>query len=173
MVLEDLAAKDSGLRAFRLSPAAGYRDRSYAAIQLFMLQLYSGRIRTFRAAAAQALEELGLRVQEGERPEGLNQAIVVWRAGLARMKTRMKHMIDVSDKYAVIDIFDTISIFDKLSLAMDPAGGPPPREEQPRRVSDSSAEERPPGTGKTLRSLSDHVCLLGRAYCSTRIHKRA
>merc|ERR1712203_480895 len=132
-------------------------------------------------------------LEEGEPAEKVNKCVDAFHCGLSKMKTRMKHMIDVSDKYAVVEIFDTINIFNKVSLEIDcenqngsnmhsfvalgniTAESPPlPHELATRKSSESSVasstsfgstcEERPMTNVKTLKSLSDHVCVLSKTY---------
>ena len=55
------------------------------------------------------------RFEDLEAKEQLEVEVQAFRGGLAKMKTRMKHMIDVSDKYALVEIFDAINIFNKVS----------------------------------------------------------
>ena len=96
------------------------------------------------------------------------------------MKRRMKDMIDVTDKYAVADIFDSINILNEASKDLDSLdsghssttrrsvvslGG----DESSQNISTVSTrsdvtslgQERP---SKTLRSLSDHLAVLRRTY---------
>ena len=105
------------------------------------------------------------------------------------MKRRMKDMIDVTDKYAVVEIFDNINILNEASKDLDKLRHP---EDDPRTrrsvvslmsVPDGDVEdgvrktEAPasPETSwktssghdtnvKTLRSLSDHLCVLRKTY---------
>ena len=113
-VLEDLEAKVASLKKFKASFTTSYHDRSYAALQIFMLQMYSSRIETFRSGSVKSIENICAMLEEGEPREKLNACVETFHCGLSKMKTRMKHMIDVSDKYAVIEIFDTINILNKV-----------------------------------------------------------
>ena len=118
-VLEDLEAKVASLKKFKASFTTSYHDRSYAALQIFMLQMYSSRIETFRSGSVKSIENICAMLEEGEPGEKLNACVETFHCGLSKMKTRMKHMIDVSDKYAVVEIFDTINILNKVSLEID------------------------------------------------------
>ena len=197
-VLEDLSEKMANLRRFKSAPATGYQDRSYAALQIFMLHKYSSRIKTFKTGSVKLIENICTRFEQKESPARLSDSIDRFRNGLSKMKTRMKHMIDVSDKYALVEIFDTINMINHVSLAMDqgspepglhsflslsslrtPSSPLPPDPNQTRKSSyssyssHSSTEERQASPHvKTLRSLSDHVCVLSKTYV-TAVYKRS
>ena len=200
MVVEDLADKVARLRRFKSSSSTSYSDHSYASLQIFMLQMYSSRIETFKGRAARSIEEICTRFEQRESAEKLAASVQTFQNGLSKMKTRMKHMIDVSDKYAVIEIFDTINIFNKVSLSLDCSDAYdrdlhtftslgnilvdcPPTELTRRKASEassissnsssfSSSEERSSSNVKTLRSISDHVCVLSKTYV-TAMYKRS
>jgi len=193
-VLDDLEAKVASLKKFKASYTTSYHDRSYAALQIFMLQMYSSRIENFRNGSVKSIENICAMLEQGESPEKLNGCVDTFHCGLSKMKTRMKHMIDVSDKYAVVEIFDTINIFNKVSLEIDcenqsgsnmhsfvslgniTSESPPlPNHDLATRKSSESSvasstsfgstcEERPVTNVKTLKSLSDHVCVLSKTY---------
>ena len=105
------------------------------------------------------------------------------------MKRRMKDMIDVTDKYAVVEIFDNINIINEASKDLDQLQHP--EADGARRsvvslmtVPESNLEDRtevpdpysptrdtPVKTPsshdtntRTLRSLSDHLCVLRKTY---------
>ena len=108
------------------------------------------------------------------------------------MKRRMKDMIDVTDKYAVVEIFDNINILNEASKDLDKLRHP--EEDRARRsvvslmsVPDGDVEDgvrkadvmastsfpeasyKSPSSGhdtnvRTLRSLSDHLCVLRKTY---------
>ena len=122
-VLDDLEAKVASLKKFKASYTTSYHDRSYAALQIFMLQMYSSRIESFRSESVKSIESICAMFEEGESTEKLNGCMETFHCGLTKMKTRMKHMIDVSDKYAVVEIFDTINILNKVSLEIDCESG--------------------------------------------------
>merc|ERR1712156_678551 len=79
----------------------------------------SSRIESFRSGSVKSIENICALLEEGEPAEKVNKCVDAFHCGLAKMKTRMKHMIDVSDKYAVVEIFDTINILNKVSLEID------------------------------------------------------
>ena len=98
---------------------------------------------------------------------------------VSKMKRRMKDMIDVTDKYAVADIFDSINILNEASKDLDSLdsshssarrsvvslGG----EESTQNISTISTRSDVTSLGqqrksKTLRSLSDHLAVLRRTY---------
>ena len=69
MVVEDLADKVARLRRFKSSSSTSYSDHSYASLQIFMLQMYSSRIETFKSRAARSIEEICTRFEERESTE--------------------------------------------------------------------------------------------------------
>ena len=108
------------------------------------------------------------------------------------MKRRMKDMIDVTDKYAVVDIFDNINILNTASRDLDSLQDPATAEADRARRSIVSLMSVPQGdedsdiaevgpevsedeivkapfsgpdtSARTLRSLSDHLCVLRKTY---------
>ena len=78
-----------------------------------------------------------------------------------QMKRRMKDMIDVSDRYAVLDLFDNLSLLATASAELE-------REQGEGRRSAVSLGELPSFApaphNKTFRSLSDHLCVLRKTY---------
>ena len=109
------------------------------------------------------------------------------------MKRRMKHIIDVSDKYAVENIFEGINLLREMSEAMEPVR--PEKKvkmgkcksmnslhkmKQESRASIGSEsdlkENNPEGPNvlmksvkvNTLRSLTDHLAVLPKTYTNRR-----
>ena len=103
------------------------------------------------------------------------------------MKRRMKDMIDVTDKYAVVEIFDNINILNEASKDLDKLRHPegedrarrsvvslmsvPDVEEGVRKADVLSSPETSSKSSsghdtnvRTLRSLSDHLCVLRKTY---------
>eukprot|EP00092_Neocalanus_flemingeri_P097675 GFUD01124524.1.p2 GENE.GFUD01124524.1~~GFUD01124524.1.p2 ORF type:complete len:110 (+),score=21.13 GFUD01124524.1:253-582(+) len=109
------------------------------------------------------------------------------------MKRRMKHIIDVSDKYAVENIFDSINLLREMSEAMEPS---PPggivkmvkcksmnsilKIKQDIKESLGSAKDLQGNSLEasnvstksrkvnTLRSLTDHLAVLTKTYTNRR-----
>ena len=179
-VLDDLETKVASLKKFKASHTTGYHERSFATLQIFMLQMYSSRIESFRSGSVKSIENICAMLEEGEPAEKVNKCVDAFHCGLAKMKTRMKHMIDVSDKYAVVDIFDTINILNEASKDLDSIDsstldksrrsvvslGDRESFQDISTISTSSdvtglSQER---KSKTLRSLSDHLWVLRRSY---------
>lgn len=196
-VVEDLTIKLANLKRFKLSESATIHERSYATLQIFMLQKYSNRIASFKNVSTKSIENICRKFEENEPMEKLQDYVDQFKSCLAKMKTRMKHMIDVSDKYAVIEIFDTINIFNKVSNDLDCTetdenqienfvslenisnSSPASLEASTtRKCSDfsmtsissfgwSPEDRNLTGNVKTFRSLSDHVCVLGKTYVTS------
>ena len=95
------------------------------------------------------------------------------------MKRRMKDMIDVTDKYAVADILDSITILNEASKDLDSldSGDSTTRrsvvslggDESCQNISSVSTRSDVTSLGqerksKTLRSQSDHLAVLRRTY---------
>merc|ERR1712218_688499 len=76
---------------------------TYASIQHFMLRRYSKRISKFQAASVKSLK----RISEVSISE-------------EKMKRRLKHMMDVSDKYFLTDLMDTIHLLGKAASELAP-----------------------------------------------------
>jgi hypothetical protein len=115
---------------------------------------------------------------------------------VAKMKRRMKQMIDVAEKYAVADIFDTINLLQQMSnkINLDPIEGPDARARRlsrrsrsmtqletdstdsrrsSRQLSPLPASPRPDlayGARKmnTFKSFSDHLVVLTKTYTNRR-----
>ena len=69
-------------------------------LKLFMLSQYRQRISWFSAVAASSLLSISNRLQ---RQETVEDAVEKHIMVVAKMKRRMKQMLDVADKYAVED----------------------------------------------------------------------
>ena len=86
----------------------GKKLETYASIQRFMLRRYSKRISRFLKASVESLRRIcEVCSSEGERAEELIDTHVHI---LVKMKRRLKHMMDVSDKYFLTDLADTLDL---------------------------------------------------------------
>ena len=119
VVLDDLSIKLSNLMQFRTSETTNMHDKSYATLQIFMLQKYSARIHNFKTVSVQSIENICQAHREHEDPHAGARLVEKYSKVLGKMKRRMKHMIDVSEKYAVVEIFDTINILNEVSKDLD------------------------------------------------------
>jgi len=196
VVLEDLKVKLEKLKKFKGSENCSIHEKSYVTLQIFMLQKYSNRIQNFKTVSVQSIERICQAHHEPDSPQAVTRLVEKYSMVLSKMKRRMKHMIDVSEKYAVVEIFDTINILNEVSKDLDNTAQHDQRHSiislgdlQPasldssfssedvtsRKFSESSIssdtskgnspiDEKGKGKTKTLRSLSDHLCVLRKAY---------
>jgi len=119
VVLEDLKVKLEKLRKFKASDTSNIHDKSYATLQIFMLQKYSNRIHNFKTVSVQSIERICQAHREPQSPQTVTVMVEKYSKVLGKMKRRMKHMIDVSEKHAVVEIFDTINILNEVSKDLD------------------------------------------------------
>merc|ERR1712088_808435 len=88
----------------------GKKLETYASIQRFMLRRYSKRILRFLKASVESLRRIcEVCSSEGER-ERAEELIDTHVHILVKMKRRLKHMMDVSDKYFLTDLADTLDL---------------------------------------------------------------
>ena len=117
--MEDLKVKLEKLRKFKASDTSNIHDKSYATLQIFMLQKYSNRIHNFKTVSVQSIERICQAHREPQSPQTVTVMVEKYSKVLGKMKRRMKHMIDVSGKHAVVEIFDTINILNEVSKDLD------------------------------------------------------
>jgi hypothetical protein len=73
---------------------------------------YVHRINRFRVVSRNSLNNLSVKVNEdNEKIKLIDKHIDT----LAKLKRRLKHILDVSDKYAVKDLFDQITLLNVIS----------------------------------------------------------
>jgi len=193
VVLDDLKIKLENLRKYKSSESSSLQDKNYAALQIFMLQKYSNRIQNFKTVSLQSVEQICQAHREANpyKKEAAPQLVEKYSLILEKMKRRLKHMIDVSEKYAVVEIFDTIHILDEASKDLNCSAKSNQRSvmslendildcttlsihDCSRKSSETStssksfsgppSDEKTRGKTKTLRSLSDHLCVLRKTY---------
>merc|ERR1712088_1135882 len=85
---------------------------TYASIQHFMLRRYSKRISKFKAASVKSLKRIS---EVSISDEETKVLIATHMRILVKMKRRLKHMMDVSDKYFLTDLMDTIHLLGKAT----------------------------------------------------------
>jgi len=190
-VSRDLATKSDNLKALKNCINTKLNDKSYAGVQLFMLSQYIHRINRFREVSRNSLDHILRKIEKDQDAQGL---IMKHINILGKMKTRMKHIIDVSEKYAVENIFDSINLLKEMSDEMQQS--PPEKKvikmgkcksmnslfkakEDPIKSLGinldikENASEAPNVISKsrkvnTLRSLSDHLAVLTKTYTNRR-----
>jgi len=173
-----------------LKHSVNIKDKGYAGVQTFMLIKYKSRIERFRNVSRGYLADVLVNDSEGANSEQQQQRLTRHSELLGKMKRRIKQILDVSDRYAVQDIFDNINLVTELSEALQPSK-PTSRMEkcksvstldkvqrQPRPVSNqenwagdwtdtassSGQPDRRPRKMNTFRSLTDHLAVLTKTY---------
>jgi len=186
VVSSDLALKAEKLKALKECANTKLNDKSYAGVQLFMLGQYSHRIARFREVSTASLQHISKKI---EKDTDTQELIRKHTDILGKMKRRMKHIIDVSDKYAVENIFEGINLLKEMSEEMEPA--PPEKSVKMGKCKSMNSlhklrssissepdlkENIPDGTNfqpktrkvNTLRSLTDHLTVLTKTYTNRR-----
>merc|ERR1712024_150425 len=98
----------------------GKKLETYASIQRFMLRRYSKRISRFLKASVESLRRIcEVCSSEGER-ERAEELIDTHVHILVKMKRRLKHMMDVSDKYFLTDLADTLHLLGQATSELAP-----------------------------------------------------
>merc|ERR1719443_2881475 len=83
-----------------------------------MMDKYSSRIESFRTISCHSIESIC--IIHNQRPSlDISNLVNKYSNTVSRMKRRMKDMIDVTDKYAVVEIFDNINILNEASKDLD------------------------------------------------------
>ena len=186
----DLTVKSENLKALKNCLNTKLNDKSYAGVQLFMLSQYSHRINRFREVSRNSLDHIFKNI---EKENNAQELIAKHIDILGKMKRRMKHIIDVSEKYAVENIFDSINLLREMSEAMEPS--PPEKKVKMGKCksmnslhkirhdtiesigSDCDLKETSSEASNvltksrkvnTLRSLSEHLAVLTKTYTNRR-----
>ena len=122
VVEEDIRKKKTLLKSVGLNDQLSTNQKTYASVQSFMLKRYSNRIKSFHRASENSIANICEEYCKDARDDK-NVANLVNKHidALVKMKRRMKHIIDVSEKYAVIDLFTTINILSDESYDLDPS----------------------------------------------------
>ena len=94
----------------------------YAGIQLFMLSKYGNRIERFRQVSRNNLNAItNLEIdKENADHDTISDYVNKHVETIGKMKRRSKQILDISDKYAVEDIFDNINLVNECSANLQP-----------------------------------------------------
>lgn len=94
----------------------------YAGIQLFMLSKYGNRIERFRQVSRNNLNAItNLEIdKENADHSTISDYVNKHVETIGKMKRRSKQILDISDKYAVEDIFDNINLVNECSASLQP-----------------------------------------------------
>jgi len=124
VVEEDVKTKTKLLQLLRLNDQLSKNQNTYAAVQIFMLKRYSNRIKSFQKASDNSISNICEEYSKpGRDDDKVSDLVNKHIAVLEKMKRRMKHIIDVSEKYAVVDIFTAIDDLSEDSFDLDPSSG--------------------------------------------------
>ena len=188
VVAHDLASKCSKLKLLKDSVDSSMSDRSYVGVQLFMLGQYTNRINRFRDVSRTSLNNISVKNKDGcdETQELINKHLNI----IEKMKRRMKHIMDVSDKYDVQNMLDEINVVTEMSDEIE-TGTRHSKVKMGRCKSvnslhkfredskSSSMKENIPRMGSllqlnstsksnTVRSLTEHLTVLTKTYTNRR-----
>jgi len=119
-VEEDVKNKISCLKSVKNNVYFNTNQKTYATVQIFMLKRYSKRIKKFQKASENSIGNICenyCNVKSDETKVGhlVKKHIQV----LEKMKRRMKQIIDVSEKYAVIELFIIMNAISEKSDNLD------------------------------------------------------
>lgn len=184
VVVEDLSVKMENLQKYKTSDSVTVtgHEKNFANLQMFMLTKYSNRIENFQTVSDQRVENICRAHNKQSSTDSVTNLVSKYSKSVSKMKRRMKDMIDVTDKYAVADIFDSINILNEASKDLDSLDcshnttrrsvvslGGEERGQNISTISTISTRSDVTSLGqqrrsKTLRSLSDHLAVLRRTY---------
>merc|ERR1712045_649348 len=171
----------------------------YAGIQLFMLSKYGNRIERFiqvSRANLNAITNLEIDKENADH-DTISDFVNKHVETIGKMKRRSKQILDISDKYAVEDIFDNINLVNECSESLqppsitrtrkmskwqsvglmvsdtpdrdtfDPESRLPELSDVSRQSSGSSTVRRH-SKKSTILSLTDHLAVLTKTYTGRR-----
>jgi len=122
IVEEDIKKKTKVLKSVKKSDQLSTNQKTYASVQCFMLKCYLNRIKIFQQISDNSITGICSEYcKDGRDDEKVGDLVNKHVDALEKMKRRMKHMLDVSEKYAVIDLFSAISVLDEKSGDLDPS----------------------------------------------------
>jgi len=129
VVVDDLSEKVSKLRLYRtqeISNSASVKERNYTSLQIYMLDKYRVRIERFRRSSCDSVDNIFC-LHNRDQPTDVSNMVKKYNKAVSKMKRRMKDMIDVTDKYAVVEIIDNLNILNEASkdlVSMDTTNEP-------------------------------------------------
>jgi len=104
-VHEDISEKIKALSEYKAVDCNTKRkDRGYMKVQMLMLRTYLRRIASFKAAATRSLNNL----QAKSDSDNLSNLVEQHAALINKLKTILKHILDVSERYAANDLFNEL-----------------------------------------------------------------
>jgi len=203
IVEEDIQKKTKVLKSVKKSEQLSTNQKTYVSVQCFMLKCYLNRIKSFQQISDNSISGICAEYcKDGRNDEKVGDLVNKHVDALEKMKRRMKHILDVSEKYAVIDLFSAISALHEESDDLDPSESLKDSKDRrltrsvtsfcnntyrlPDSPSFSRVSSPSPSSVSSLffaesnldcpqillrknplrhfQSLSDHLCVLGKAY---------
>ena len=115
------SALKKGEVGWESSREIGKKLESYASIQSFMLRRYSKRIAKFRRASVESQRRICEVYSLSDWERGRAEVLIERHMHiLVKMKRRLKHMMDVSDKYFLTDLLDTLHLLGQATSELAP-----------------------------------------------------
>jgi len=118
VVKEDLSKKTEQLRAVQKSPSMSLNKKGYARLQLFMLYKYENMLDQFSRESVKSILNMSKKLEATENKELVGE----YRKIIEKLKRRMKRIIDMTDKYSVVEIFEAINVLSETSDDLDETG---------------------------------------------------
>jgi len=195
----DVVSSDLGEKVEKQKLLKDSDKNYYAGIQLFMLSKYGNRIERFRQVSRNNLNAItNLEIDKENADHGtISEYVNKHVETIGKMKRRSKQILDISDKYAVEDIFDNINLVNECSASLqppetvrtrkmskwqsvglmvsdtpdrdtfDPESRLPELSDVSRQSSGSSTVRRH-SKKSTILSLTDHLAVLTKTYTGRR-----
>jgi len=104
-VSDDLLTKIAQLKSLKHNEAVPWTERSYASVQVIMLNQYVHRIKRFRVLSQNSLDKICKDLKDEIKLKVLTEKHIDM---LGKFKRRLKHMLDVTEKHVAAN-FSTIS----------------------------------------------------------------
>jgi hypothetical protein len=106
-VEEDIKIKVNLLESMRLNMDLSSNQRTFVNVQIMMLKCYSNRVKSFQKVSDNSISKICNEYYKNERDDGtIGYLVKKHIQSLVKMKRRMKQILDVSEKCAVIDLLD-------------------------------------------------------------------
>ena len=181
-VTDDLMRKIGQLKAMKHNQNVPWTERSYASVQIIMLNQYVHRIKRFKVLSKNSLETMNKAVKEETKMNTLTAKHIDM---LGKFKRRLKHMLDVTEKHVAVNML-TINVLhqrmqedDLLNQSLKEKKNEDRHQESSSALqrSISESEENSEDSAFTrlkrarlnsFRSISDHLTVLSKTYTNRR-----
>ena len=119
-VEEDIKIKLNLLESTRLNMELSSNQKTFVNVQIMMLKCYSNRVKSFQKVSVNPISKICKEYSKDERDDGtIGYLVKKHIQGLVKMKRRMKQILDVSEKYAVIDLLDKGKVVDEQKINLN------------------------------------------------------